>query len=223
MNLWPEDMTVKPIVEWPGKLKTTRITSQFRSSTSRRPIPVRQTLAALQRELDQLRAKDVILQVAITADQFRIDGRPRAGAAAVHPGVILTMNTPHGALSYPCDTFLTWEDNLRAIALALEALRKVDRYGVSGRGEQYRGFLAIEAAHAAGPAAPRPFDTATAAADFLLSLLEHRKVESSGLTDAQLVRRALRLTHPDSNDGVEDPDFGRVKLADLKLREAGRL
>lgn len=42
-----------------------------------------------------------------------------------------------GHLSYPCDTFTTLQDNLRVIALALEALRMVDRYGVTRRGEQY--------------------------------------------------------------------------------------
>ena len=32
--------------------------------------------------------------------------------------------------------------NLRSIALGLKALRAVDRYGVSRRGEQYAGFRA---------------------------------------------------------------------------------
>lgn len=38
-----------------------------------------------------------------------------------------------------------WQINLRAIALGLEALRKLDRYGITSRGEQYTGWRAIEA------------------------------------------------------------------------------
>jgi hypothetical protein len=48
-------------------------------------------------------------------------------------------------LSFPCDRYHDHEDNIRAIALSLEALRAVDRYGVTKRAEQYAGFKAIEA------------------------------------------------------------------------------
>jgi hypothetical protein len=41
-----------------------------------------------------------------------------------------------------------WQANVRAIALALEALRAVDRYGVTKRGEQYQGWTALPAARA---------------------------------------------------------------------------
>jgi hypothetical protein len=54
------------------------------------------------------------------------------------------FESKYGPLRYGCDTFTTYEANLRAIALALEALRLVDRYGVTKRGEQYKGWLALE-------------------------------------------------------------------------------
>jgi hypothetical protein len=38
-----------------------------------------------------------------------------------------------------------WQHNVRAIALGLEALRKVDRYGITRRGEQYAGWKALPA------------------------------------------------------------------------------
>lgn len=47
-------------------------------------------------------------------------------------------------LRLPCDTFSYWKDNVRAVALALEALRKIDRYGVR-TGSQYAGFKALPA------------------------------------------------------------------------------
>ena len=63
--------------------------------------------------------------------------------------MILTFETMRAGkrvtLSFPCDTFTDWQDNLRAIAKSLEALRMVDRYGVTSNSEQYRGFTAIGA------------------------------------------------------------------------------
>ncbi|MBD8218233.1 hypothetical protein IFU40_06245 [Microbacterium sp. CFBP 13617] len=164
----------------------------------------------------ELGAKNVELLVAIDAAQFRIDGRPYANAKAAHPGVILTFEIPEvGTVSYPCDTFTTWESNLRAVALALEALRKVDRYGVTKRGEQYRGFLALEAT-----AAPAGFADANEALRFLASF--HPNVPGAAtVTPKVLLRSAQRKAHPDH--GGDDATFQRVSLAEAKLREAGLL
>jgi hypothetical protein len=129
--------------------------------------------------------------------------------------VILTLDSKHGPLSYPCDTFTTWQDNVRAIALALEALRKVDRYGVTKRGEQYRGFLAIEAT-----AAPAGFADAHQAAEFLFDV--SRSLAAPGKEGmAAVLRKAQRMSHPDL--GGDAATFQRVTLAESKLREEGLL
>ena len=49
---------------------------------------------------------------------------------------------PSKRLVYATDCCMFWQHNLRSIALGLEALRAVDRYGISRRGEQYAGFRA---------------------------------------------------------------------------------
>jgi len=218
MSAWPEDMKVGPIREWPGTMTPaqSRRVSPFRASLTA-------TLKTLDRELYELaetRAHQLSAEmlVAIPAGSFRLDGRPRADARAEHPGVILSMDTKHGHLSYPCDTFTVWEDNLRAIALALEALRKVDRYGVTRRGEQYRGFLEIEAT-----AAPAGFDSVAAALAFLggfvgLGVSEMTVVDGAA---RRALRRAQAVTHPDH--GGDAAEFQRVSLAESKLREAGVL
>jgi hypothetical protein len=121
----------EPLVTWPGKLTTNRRRAPFRASYGK-------TLDLLERELAHLGAKTVILQVALQRADIRLDGRPRSGAKAAHPGVVMTFQSKHGPLSYPCDRFDAWEDNIRAIALSLEHLRAVDRYGVTGNGQQYR-------------------------------------------------------------------------------------
>lgn len=219
MSAWPSTMQVAPIREWPGTLTTDRQPSKFSASLT-------DTLRVLDREIYHLvdtraQQESAELLVAIDAAQFRQDGRPYANAKAAHPGVIFSIDSRHGHLSYPCDTFTRWEDNLRAIALALEALRKVDRYGVTKRGEQYRGFLALEAT-----AAPAGFSSATDALDFLATLVGDqwpggRIPRENRAAIARVVRGAQRRTHPDA--GGDASVFQRVSLAEAKLREAGLL
>lgn len=227
MSAWPDTLKVGPIREWPGEFTRTRVVAPFTrhgqwvdgKRVGAGPVPLTITLRDLDREIRELGAKDLELLVAVPADRFRLDGRPRAGATAEHPGIILSFTIPGvGPVSYPCDRFTTWEANLRAVALALEALRKVDRYGVTKRGEQYRGFLAIEATPT-----PAGFTTAQAAAEFLAEVVDDELLGGTiGPNYAKiLLRRAQRKSHPDR--GGDDAIFQRVSLAEAKLREAGLL
>lgn len=216
MSNWPNTLKVGPIGEWPGSLSRERRVSNFSATLTH-------TLRLLDREIYNLvdtkaQQDSAELLIAIPAGAFRIDGRPYANAKAEHPGVIFSIESRHGHLSYPCDTFTTWQDNLRAIALALEALRKVDRYGVTKRGEQYRGFLALEST-----AAPAGFATADDALTFLgkytgLGLAEMKSIVGA---PARALRRAQRETHPDA--GGDAATFQRVSLAEAKLRAEGVL
>jgi hypothetical protein len=214
---WPSGLQGGPINTWPGELTpaSERRTSPFRAGLT-------DTLKVLRREIYELvdtrqQQDSAEVLVAIPAGGWRLDGRPRADARAEHPGVIFSLDSKHGHLSYPCDRFTTWQDNLRAVALALEALRKVDRYGVTKRGEQYRGFLAIEAT-----AAPAGFATEGDAIAFLRSLVgDVGVIGVSALPPAGLLRRAQRAAHPDR--GGDAGIFQRVSLAEAKLREAGVL
>jgi hypothetical protein len=70
----------------------------------------------------------------------------------------VSFESRFGPLRYATDRYAPrwsgdppgWQANVRAIALALQALRAVDRYGVSTRGEQYTGWSALPAARAQG-------------------------------------------------------------------------
>jgi hypothetical protein len=130
------DVTFRPIDTWLGTLTPQRRHATFTASW-------RATRALFERELRALGARRVVVQLALAEADFRIDGLPRANARAEHPGVIVSFESRYGPLRYAVDTFTTWQDNVRAIALALEALRKVDRYGVTKRGEQYTGWRAL--------------------------------------------------------------------------------
>ncbi|MDQ0894447.1 hypothetical protein [Agromyces ramosus] len=203
MSEWPDGLTLGPIREWPGELTPAgrRERSKFKTAGydgySRRSTPLSNTLEILDRELRMIGAKNAEMLVAIAPQDFRQDGKPRAQAKAEHPGVILSFDSRHGALSYPCDTFTTWQDNLRAIALSLEKLRAVDRYGVTTRGEQYRGFLALEA--------PTPtfagFATVSAAELFIMDLLGDADLD--GMGPRAVMRAAKRTAHPDTGGSAE--------------------
>lgn len=185
----------RPIDEWPGEKTKVRKRSMFTA-----PFP--KTLDLLERELGYLRAKNIVIQAAVALHEIRNDGMMRAGARPTWPGVILSFSSKHGDLSYPCDTYDDWTANVRAIGLALEALRSVDRYGVTRRAEQYKGWARLTGSLAMTP---------QEAAGVLL--------RASGSTETKLMRAnveavyraACAATHPDT--GGKPEDFKRVQRA----------
>lgn len=130
-------VTFRPLEFWPEPFMPRR--SPFDSSWSA-------TLDLLDRELHMLGAERAVIQIGLRESQIRIDGWPKATATApAHPGVVLAFDSNHGPLKYATAEFHDWKSNVRAIALGLEALRKVDRYGITKRGEQYTGWRALPA------------------------------------------------------------------------------
>lgn len=174
--------TLRPIVTWPGALTQERSGSPFYSYWT-------STQELLDRELDMLRARNVVLQMAVTELDFRVDGQIRANARPEHPGVILAFDSKHGPLRYACDRFNDWQDNVRAIALALEALRKVERYGVGRGSEQYAGWKALTDGDA--------------------SMTRQEAEELLNRYGGE--RAAMRATHPDHGGDAEE--FQRVLKA----------
>lgn len=122
--------------QWPHQPCRSRKYSPFRAKYS-------DTLGLLDRELRNLRARHVVIQADCDASEVRRDGQLRSGARLRGPGIVLSFETNKGAMSFPCDTYTDWQANLRAIAMSLEALRSVDRYGVTRNAEQYRGWTAL--------------------------------------------------------------------------------
>jgi hypothetical protein len=130
---------IRPLVGWTGKTtRERRPASTFRAAWS-------DTLDLLGRETLLLGARLVVIQVDVTAGEIRLDGMLRANARVGSPAVKVAFESKHGPLTYATDEYGHWQANVRAIALSLQALRAVDRYGVSKSGEQYRGWTAIGA------------------------------------------------------------------------------
>lgn len=210
MSGWPAGLRFRPIQQWPGELTRSRRRSPFEAGLSA-------TQDLLTREIRALSAKTVVIQLAIGETDLRNDGLPRASARPEHPGVILSLESPYGPLSYPCDTFTDWQSNLRGIALALEALRKVDRYGVTKNGEQYRGWRQLGAGAATTQDEAAYFIARSARPD--QSEEEIRQWCGTLVTDGAVLARAYRLAaqklHPDT--GGESADFLRLQQAKAVL------
>lgn len=201
--------TIRPLTIWPGELRkaAVRKSSPFQASYS-------DTLELLDRELRLLNATVPVIQLAVNEGQIRRDGKLYAAAMPDHPGVILTFDTSRGHFRYACDRFTHWHTNLRAIALGLEALRKIERYCIGSGNEQYTGFLQLDP----GPAeAPLTVDEALSLfADWVGA--SRQKVRSSWwIRRDEYYRTASKATHPDL--GGDQKTFQRMREA-LRLLDA---
>jgi hypothetical protein len=131
----------------------------------------------------------VAVRIDVQRGDIRQDGMLRARASVGFPGVVVSFESRYGPLSYATDAYDSWQANVRAIALSLQALRAVDRYGVSKSGEQYVGWRAIESS-ASAPL----FASADEAERWLQTL-------AGGLSLKSMLRVAAKMCHPDANNG----------------------
>ena len=166
----------------------------------------------------------IVVQLDITDRDLRRDGQLRADTKVNGHAVIVSFDSKHGPLRYQCDRFIrgwarnappAWQANLRAVALGLEALRKVDRYGIAARGEQYTGWNAI----GSGTPMPGPMTEDTALAVLRLHSGLSLDRTSGPIRIRAAYRAAAAATHPDA--GGDSADFRMVTEArDLLLRNS---
>ena len=190
----------RPLEQWPGERTKWRTVGNFRSSYV-------QTLDLLEFELSKIKARagSVIIQVdSLTLADIRNDGWPRGNwspPSRALCGVIVSFESPKGSISFPCDRYFAWADNLRAIALSMQALRAVDRYGVTRGNEQYRGWAKLEA-----PGAKNGKMDRYAALQFLAGLHRSPPENLARLSSDQLrdICRTARIeNHPDRGGSHE--------------------
>lgn len=216
----------RPIESWPGELTRDRKPSQFSAE-------FRHTLRLLSDEVDHLTDPRfdtlIVIQLAVDERDLRKDESGlKAHVRTQHPGVIVSFESDvAGPLRFSCDRFddgwrgkAGWRDNVRAIALGLEALRKVDRYGIGTGREQYTGFGALP------PGQPIAMGAAMTVDEAALFLAEqagqgagraHRMTEGASIT--LTYREAVKRHHPDAGG---DPEiFRRLTVArDLLIANA---
>lgn len=193
------DVRFHALVQWPQDSTPTeerRSRYAFRSSWT-------QTLNLLDYELRNLDAHDIVIEAGFTPGDIRTDGWPRADARPpAHPGIILSFGSKHGPLRYVTDRYEHWQANVRAVALGLEALRAVDRYGITYRAEQYQGWAQL------------PSSTDETPMSVLLRVTGLDAVPPAENVRS-LYRKALGVAHPDKGGNAEM--FARVQEAGKRL------
>lgn len=184
------NLAIRPILTWPGVETTYPQRSNFDTTYSK-------TLLLLDRELGMLKGHHPVVELYVDDYDIKLDGELRASSRPRKPGVVLHFESKHGPLRYACDKFDHWHHNLRAIALALEALRKVDRYGIGTGHEQYAGYRAL-------PAGSIALGSGMTQDDAVRFLCEHAPIATpqSVLAHPEAAYRiAARTLHPDAPGG----------------------
>lgn len=172
--------TFRPLPAWPY--------SERPKARARMRMSWDATLDHLEAEIAAVDGSDVVIGVVCGEDQISMSGSLKAGGrvAVRHPGAEVSFEKPARArLVFHTDAYGTLAGNLHAIGLGLEALRAVDRYGITSTAEQYAGFQQL------GAGGPDP------ARGRVL-------VEAAGG-----IRQAQRKHHPDQ--GGDDRDFVDVQ------------
>lgn len=179
--------TWRPLPAWPYPPAKRLPGDRFRSGWEG-------ALELLEEEIDRLKGSDVVIGVVVDDAQIGLSGNLKAGGRTSfkHRGVEVSFDTPsRGRLVFHTDAYDTVTANLRAIGLGLEALRAVDRHGITTSAEQYAGFAALPA----NTLADRGRDLAQAAGGLTQALKKHHPDHGGRQEDflaVQAYREAVR-------------------------------
>lgn len=196
------DAKFQPITSWPRRPTRPQKSATYRAK-------YKQTLDLLERELRAVGAKQITIEAFFTPPQIRNDGWPRADARPSQPGVVLHFQTRRGPMIFPSDKFNSWEDNLRAIGLTLEALRAVERHGATFDGQQYTGWAALPKS--------KGDDELRLAASVLLKAAEWAERTIKKESFDRIWKAAVMKAHPDQ--GGSNERFNEVIAARDLIRE----
>lgn len=105
------------------------------------PLTAADAALRLEAELDRLGAEDAKLS---TSQKLRLDGTPRSDLSEptdVGAAVYFTLNGKPRVLA--CDRWLRVADNIAAIAQHIDALRRIERYGIGDMNQAFAGYAAL--------------------------------------------------------------------------------
>ena len=143
--------------------------------------------------------------------ELRRDGRPYAGQRISDNGVAVYFTRKGKEQCVACDKWGSVRDNLHAVALAIEALRGIERWGTGAMVDAaFAGFTALPASASAGSVWSRPW---------------HEVLGVSPTAPAEVIEAAYkslrRKSHPDM-DGGSDAAFNEVQAAFEQAREGSQ-
>jgi hypothetical protein len=159
---------------------------------SARLLTMTDALGRLTAEVRRLGAQALVVSTNV---ELRVtDGLPKSGRAEPSdPGAAVYFRLQGHPRCLACDTWDRVADNLAAIAAHIDALRRIERYGVGSLDQAFAGYAAL-------PASPT---------EWWLVLQVPPTATREAIDEAY--RRAARQAHPDV--GGSDADMSRVNLA----------
>lgn len=173
-----------------------RVASSFSTKrTSDRRMTIALATDRLQAELDRLGARNVTLSTNVS---LRLDGRPRSDENPSDPGAAVYFAFRAKPTVLACDRYRSVAENIAAIAAHIDALRRIERYGVGTIEQALSGYKAL------------PADTA---ADWRMVLFGVKDCRV-GVEDVQAAYRArARELHPDitHDDGAAMAHLNRAR------------
>ena len=172
------------------------------AKSRKRKVPLSASDAALrlEQELARLGANNPILS---TNQKIRLDGTPRSDLGEpsdVGAAVYFQLNEKPRCLA--CDRWTRVADNIAAIAQHIDALRRIERYGVGTMEQAFAGYAAL-------PASPT---------DWWIVLGVTREATTAQIDDAY--RTLARTSHPDV--GGSHHQMARINAARDEARKDGK-
>jgi hypothetical protein len=147
----PEAPTAFPLA-WPTGRSRARSRRAGTFSTTKRndpdqkrpkPLTLAEARERLATELDRLGARLPILSSNV---ELRLDGQPRSGQHSPQdPGVAVYFQLAGDPIVLACDQYFDVAQNIAAIAAHIDAMRRMERYGVATVKQMFTGFLALPA------------------------------------------------------------------------------
>lgn len=182
--------------------------TQYPERSKFKPGSIYEEAKSVFHQLELMGAYDIIISSNM---QYRADGLPYTRQNVHDTGVAVYFKSESGEEQcIPCDSWVTLEENLRAVAKTIEAMRGIERWGgKSLMNAAFSGFKALPSAIVTPPP-DRPHR------DWWIVLGVDRNADPQ--TVKQAYRRAQGTAHPDA--GGSSLDFQEVQAAYEEYRNA---
>lgn len=137
------DQAARFPLSWPGGWIRTASPRRRRAPFRKggRPLSMWDAVARLSAELQRLGAAGEVLSTNV---ETRLDGLPRSGQGEPRdPGAAVYFYLKKQPRCLACDRWDKVADNVAAIAQHIDALRRIDRYGVGTTEQAFAGYAAL--------------------------------------------------------------------------------
>lgn len=187
--------------QYPLQFPIGRARTQYPERSKFKPGSIFEEARNIFRQLELMGATNIIISSNM---QYRQDGLPYTRQNVHDTGVAVYFKSESGQEQcIPCDSWITLEENMRAIWKTIEAMRGIERWGGKAlMNAAFSGFKALPEAIVTPPP-DRPHR------DWWVVLGVDRNADAP--TVKQAYRRAQSIAHPDA--GGSDADFQEVQAA----------